>query len=850
MAGDRLLNTDGREAWEAAAVAVSLMLGLAAPRFGCKSFRRLERRFSECGANRTLAILVAGLFPVILRLSLLPAIPIPQPHVADEFGYLLLADTFASGRITNPTPPMWRYFESLYVFHQPTYSSQYPIAQGVMMAVPMAVGLHPWFGVLMSAGLMCAALCWMLQGWLPPKWALLGALVAGVRFDAVTSWMNSYWGGATAAIGGALLLGALPRLLRRARVRDALVAGAGLAILSQSRPFEGVLLSLPVGAVLLSRLLVRAQERVRTLAPLAVVSVVVIAGAIYYNWRVTGHALLLPYKLHQRIYGTPQNLLWNSPVTTASRVTEFRDIRDNFDWQFKQFKDQSTWSGLGDALKAKSRTVWDFYLQPVLSVPLLLLPLTLRRGGMRFLLATCLFVLLAEFLSYPFFYPHYIGLLCGPLLVLVLQGARYLRTIRWRGVRVGDAAFRWCAVSGAISSVLLVTGAVLSPASIAQASTPRSRLDEELKRRGGKHLVLVRYAPRHSIHEPWIYNAADVDRSPVIWARELDETSMLPLLRYYGDRQVWLVNADAQTPKLTPYAERNNPQVSAIQNAAGKGPFIKEGVSPGSLITLLGVNLGKPDPVGTEGCVVSGIAHGGGSRREVELRGLDGARPGAAVRGRRETIPRLAIGESAANWGATFVPADGHSRTAPAVARDPNRLSVRFGDLPAPVLCVQQPGEEEAATVLVPPQLHGEFVDVTVRSGGHESVEKGVPILPANPGILQFFAAGKREAALLRPDGSWVSPSNRARRGETLRMFVTGIGPFNDAGPEYPLIMGVNNRGAPLEFVNCEECSSGIAELGFEVPQDTPAGDQISLSAAVVVAGKPVYSNPSVLAVQ
>jgi hypothetical protein len=64
------------------------------------------------------------------------------------------------------------------------------------------------------------------------------------------------------------------------------------------------------------------------------------------------------------------------------------------------------------------------------------------------------------------------------------------------------------------------------------------------------------------------------------------------------------------------------------------------------------------------------------------------------------------------------------------------------------------------------------------------------------------------------------------------------------------LIVGVNNRGAPLEFVNCEECSRGIAELGFQVPLDTPAGDQISLSAAVVVAGKPVYSNTSVLAVQ
>ena len=217
------------------------------------------------------------------------------------------------------------------------------------MAVPMALGAHPWFGVLLSAGLMCAALCWMLQGWLPPKWALFGALLAGVRFDAVTSWMNSYWGGATAALGGALLIGALPRLLKHPRVRDALLAGAGLAILSQSRPFEGVLLSVPVGALLLSRFfttrLTHFKLHVRPLAALAVASIAVIAGGLYYNWRVTGHAPLLPYQLHQRIYGTPQETCCGkAPVTTASRLAAFKDIRDNFEWQLGLFQEQSTWA--------------------------------------------------------------------------------------------------------------------------------------------------------------------------------------------------------------------------------------------------------------------------------------------------------------------------------------------------------------------------------------------------------------------------------------------------------------------------------------------------------------------------
>ncbi len=575
---------------EAGLSVLAVALAFTVPNLGSHWFEAIERSFGRLAHRRMLSVLVVGLTALALRAALLPILPIPHPLIQDEFAQLLGADTFAHGRLTNPTPPMWMHFESLMIIMKPTYNSKYPPAPSLFMAAGQVLMGHPFWGVWLSLGLMCAAICWMLQPWVGEGWALLGGFLAVARIAAFSYWADSYWGGAVAALGGALVLGALPRLKQEHRARNAVLMGLGLAILANSRPYEGLVLSLPVAVALFAWMMGKHRPAFsvslpQVVLPLCLLMGLTAAGMGYYNWRVTGNPLRMPYQVYQAQYDPTPYFLWQSAKPLPKyRHPEMKEWEVDVD--LRQFVSTRSSAGLIIDEVEKLLAIWLFFGGPLFTLVVVLAFVTLPYGfswndispPSRFLLAV-LAVSIAGIGLEVYIYPHYAAPMTCLLFALVLLAMRRLRQWRVRGRPAGVFLVRSVT---AFTFLLLFLRVGVSPFHlhaetawtpwfpVSKRTSPvgRSHILSELRKKPGRQLVLVHYAPglydldlhKTGIWPPsgvweWVYNSADIRDQRVIWAQDMGPAKNQELIRHFKQRHVWLLYADDQPPRLVPYSE-------------------------------------------------------------------------------------------------------------------------------------------------------------------------------------------------------------------------------------------------------------------------------------------------------
>lgn len=547
--------------WPSAEIALALTLVLALvalwkPTFGESTFHKIETWLSHLAERKTLVVCLMFFGVVAIRFAVLPLLPVPIPGIHDEFSYLLMADTFAHGRLANPTHPMWMSFETFHVNWFPTYSSMYPPAQGFVMAIGQLLG-NPWFGVLLSDAAMCAAILWMLQAWMPARWALLGGVFAALNLGIASYWMNSYWGGAVAGIGGALVLGALARIRRRASISSAVLLGVGIAILANSRPYEGLLFCVPAGVWLLWWLAgnIRSGDSLNTririvVLPLSAVLILTLAFIGYYNKRLTGNALLFPHVLNTRTYHSTPLFLWEhlKPELTYNNQ-QFEDFYNG--WEREDY--QTTWKDAVDVTAEKLARMGVEFFWPGVLFLLPALPFAFLDRRTRLLVAT-LVLCLAGVFAVIWSAPHYAAPVTCVIYALLAQSVRHLRTMKRKARPVGVALSRALVVLLILSTGVSVACSSCDPLWWTCTGDPsRVAVMKQLLAMPGKHLIVVRYSEDHNIHDEWVYNGADIDGSKIIWARELGEEQNAKLFAYFKDRRVWLVEPDLDNTTIKPY---------------------------------------------------------------------------------------------------------------------------------------------------------------------------------------------------------------------------------------------------------------------------------------------------------
>ncbi|MGH9582654.1 MAG: hypothetical protein ACRD4O_06945, partial [Bryobacteraceae bacterium] len=387
-------------------------------------------------------------------------------------------------------------------------SSIYPIGQGLALAIGWTLFGLPWAGVILSVACLCALAYWMLRGWVTPGWAVIGGLFAVFEFGPLSGWMNSYWGGAVPAMAGCLVFGALPRLRKRARPRDAVLLGAGLAIHLLTRPYESIYLLLSTILFFLPELRSRAQSLpLLRLAPVAVLAVMpAIVLTLVQNKEVTGRWTTLPYQLSQYQYGVPMSLTIlpnpapHLPLTRAQRL-EYISQRSYHG------KGHDTPSKFFSRLEYRIRFYRFFFLVP-LYFAFAIFILSIRDYRYAWVVVTFVLFALGTNL-FPYFYPRYAGAEVPLFLLASVAGLERLNRFKVRSHEAGREA---AAVLVCLCiAIFIFRYTVYSFQNAGSNPNYRLAIKRQLAKAPGKQLVFVRYSPHHIFQHEWVYNAADID---------------------------------------------------------------------------------------------------------------------------------------------------------------------------------------------------------------------------------------------------------------------------------------------------------------------------------------------------
>ncbi len=194
--------------------------------------------------------------------------------------------------------------------------------------------------------------------------------------------------------------------------------------------------------------------------------------------------------------------------------------------------------------------------------------------------------------------------------------------------------------------------------------------------------------------------------------------------------------------------------------------------------------------------------------------------------------------------------------------------TVMFGNTPAPILNVGTIGNQQQLTFQVPCTASTGSNQVTVAVGAG-SATATVNLLPVSPGVFETSTmltlpngSPSPMGIFLRPDGTFVTQANPARKGDTIIAYVTGLGPATPAVgtnalplptaismANNTLVIGIANQGIPLISAQLSPDLVGVYLVSFQVPTTEASGSQV-FSVGVTLGGQNYYSRGASIPIQ
>jgi hypothetical protein len=296
---------------------------------------------------------------------------------------------------------------------------------------------------------------------------------------------------------------------------------------------------------------------------------------LYYNWRGTGNALVMPYVVNWNTYHISKPFFFQKPNPIPNyRHQSMRTFYVNQELPGLLISKYA----LAGLARFRLGDYYAFYLWPF-SLVVVPCVYAMCRNNFRIALIS-LGLVAADILAQVWPpQPHYASPALGAVFLIVFFSLYYLRSSRNRYTVWGSRAV---AIVLAIWMISPIAEYLWDPYKVSPTMDPvfaaksakvvpmpleiqRARIQSELETRGGKHLVIVHYRRFDDPGVDWVFNDADLDRSNIIWARDMGYQKNAELLNYYPDRQAWYVEHDDPIAMLLPYNRITDPVKLAFE---------------------------------------------------------------------------------------------------------------------------------------------------------------------------------------------------------------------------------------------------------------------------------------------